>query len=86
MITQNELRKFLRETTRCGAEHNGWPCETCFLHISDELTNAHWQTILLTRGDHKKEDLDNLPMDIEKSLKRIVQIIENISIFKLRQP
>lgn len=45
-----------------------------FFSMSETLTNKDWQALLLYRGDNKKEDLNNLPLDIEKSLQKIYNI------------
>jgi len=65
----------VKATAGCGIQ-NGWPCGTCFFAISNKLTNKDWQAILLFRGDYKKEDLHNLPKDINKSLMKIYNLIK----------
>jgi hypothetical protein len=64
----------LRSVTGCTIQHDGWPCGTCFFSISKKLTNADWQAVLLKRGDYKKETMDNLPKDIEASLKKTLKL------------
>lgn len=56
-------------TLNCSVQH-GWTCGTCFFAISRKLTNKDWQAVLLTRGDYELKDLNNLPDDIQKSLKK----------------
>jgi hypothetical protein len=34
--------------------------------------------VLLTRGDYKKSELDNLPKDIEVSIEKILKIIKGM--------
>ena len=72
------LKRLLREATGCtiqGGEKGGWTCGTCFFAISPKLNNKDWQTVLYVRGDYKKEELDNLPKDINKQVERIIKII-----------
>ena len=73
-MKKSELKKALRNYTGCTVQHTGWPCGTCFFGISKKLTNADWQAVLLFRGDNKKEDLHNLPKDIEASLKKTLKL------------
>lgn len=72
------LKQALKEVTDCTVQHNGWTCGTCFFAISDKLTNKDWQAVLLFRGDNKKEDLNNLPKDIEKSLQKTLQLAVSV--------
>lgn len=85
MVTQNELKKLLRRVTLCTEEPDGWTCKRCFFCISEKLSNRDWQTILLTRGSHKRESLDNLPPNIEENLEKIVRIIEENTPYRLRE-
>ena len=71
--TRREMKKALGKKTMCGL-HHGWPCGTCFYAISKKLTNKDLQALLLFRGDYKKEDLNNLPKDINKSLVKIYDL------------
>jgi hypothetical protein len=71
-----KLKRALRAATSCCIQHTGWPCGTCFFALSKRLTNKDWQALLLYRGDYKREDLDNLPRDIEKSLQKILNTAE----------
>lgn len=75
MITKKELKGLLSMATGCEIQNNGWCCGTCFSSISEKLNNKDWQTVLLTRGYYKKEELDNLPKDTQKRLERIKKII-----------
>lgn len=75
-IKIRKLKKRLIDLTGCGIQYTGWPCGTCFFAINEKLNNKDWQTVLFLRGDYKKEELDNLPKDIEKRLDRILKIIE----------
>jgi hypothetical protein len=68
------FKKALVNKTSCAIQHNGWPCGTCFFSMSKKLTNNDWQATLLYRGDYQKEDLDNLPKDINKSLEKVYKI------------
>ena len=43
---------------------------------SEELGNAEWQAVLLTRGDYKREDLEYLPGDINAALAKTIKIAE----------
>ena len=73
-MNKQYLKAQLRKATGCTIQHDGWPCGTCFFRINDSLSNADWQAVLLTRGDYKKEDLDNLPQNIEESLKKVASL------------
>jgi len=77
MINRQEFKHKLRMETMCGAQHDGWTCGTCFLTMSDTLTNSDWQNLLLYRGDYKEEDLNNLPKDKRKSMNKIWGLIKN---------
>lgn len=74
-MTKQELKVLLQKKTGCRAQHNGWTCGTCFFAISEKITNKDWQTVLFTRGDYKREELDNLPENIDKQLARIEKIL-----------
>ena len=74
---KQKLKQILLDATGCGIQHDGWPCGTCFFNMSEKLTNKDWQALLLFRGDYKKEDLDNLPKEINKSLEKIKKIALN---------
>jgi len=79
-MTKTEMKKELVGATYgCNVQHTGWPCGTCFFAMSKRLTNQDWQAILLFRGDYKKEDLKNLPNDINKSLEKVLKIAKNIN-------
>ena len=52
---------------------DAWPCGTCFFAISDELTNADWQLVLLIRGDYNEKDLSNLPADPAESYNKMLR-------------
>lgn len=73
-MNKQAFKKLLREKSLCGCQHNWRPCGTCFFAVSDKITNQDRQTVLLYRWDYKKEDLDNLPVDIPAQLKRIQDI------------
>ena len=61
-FTKREFKDALvDECYGCAVQHTGWPCATCFFHLSDDITNADWQTVLHYRGDYKVKDLPNLP-------------------------
>jgi len=77
MINKRKIKNLLLNATGCEIQHDGWPCGTCFFSVSEKFTNADWQTILFVRGDYKKEELNNLPKDIEKRLKMIMKILKN---------
>ncbi|MEK7499024.1 MAG: hypothetical protein AAB649_00270, partial [Patescibacteria group bacterium] len=66
-VTQKNLKTALVEKTSCAIQHDGWPCGTCFFSISKKLTNKDWQAVLLFRGDYSREDLDNLPKNLDRS-------------------
>lgn len=70
------VKDLLLEKTGCTLQCNDeWCCRTCFFAISEKFTNKDWQTILYIRGDYKKEELDNLPKNIDKRLDRIIKIL-----------
>jgi len=75
-MDKQEFKHKLRLETMCGAQHDGWTCGTCFFTMSETLTNSDWQTLLLYRGDYKESNLDNLPKDKDKSLKKIWDLIK----------
>jgi len=77
MINRQEFKHKLRMETMCGSQHDGWTCGTCFLTMSDTLTNSDWQNLLLYRGDYKEDDLNNLPKDKRKSMNKIWGLIKN---------
>ena len=66
--------KLYEATGGCAAQHDGWPCGTCFFNLGTNLTNQDWQALLLFRGDYPRETLDNLPDDIERSLNKIMAL------------
>jgi len=68
------LKKALLKVTGCGIQHDGWPCAACFYSISKKLTYKDWQAVLLKRGDYKAENLNNLPKNIDRSLKKILSL------------
>ena len=70
-MNKAKFKKLLRDATGCTIQHNGWTCGSCFFGISDKLTNKDWQALLLYRGDYKREELNNLPEDIEYSINKI---------------
>ena len=76
MINKKDLKSALVKKTGCRIQHTGWPCGTCFFSISEKLTNKDWQSLLFFRGDYKKEDLDNLPKDIEKNITKIYNLVK----------
>lgn len=73
-MNKRKLKTLLKEVTGCTIQHNGWPCGSCFFAIDENLTNQDWQVLLFYRGDYKKEDLTNLPENIENNLNKIYQI------------
>ena len=73
-MNKRKLQAALRKRTHCGVQHDRWPCGTCFFAMSKRLANADWQAVLLKRGDYAKADLDNLPSDIEASLRKTYRI------------
>lgn len=75
-VTRTELKKALLNATGCDIQHDGWTCGTCFFAISEKMTNKDWQAVLLTRGDYKEWELDNLPRNIQKSLKKVVKLAD----------
>jgi len=77
MINRQEFKHKLRMETMCGIQYTGWSCGTCFLTMSDTLTNSDWQNLLLYRGDYKEEDLNNLPKNKKKSINKIWGLIKN---------
>lgn len=74
-MNYDKLKEVLGNVTGCYIQHNGWCCGTCFFSISDKLTNEDWQALLFFRGDCKREELNNLPEDIEISLKKIYELV-----------
>jgi hypothetical protein len=73
-MDREKLRVALSRKTDCELQHDGWCCGTCFFAMSKRLTNKDWQALLLFRGDYTREEMDNLPKDIEKSLEKIYNI------------
>lgn len=69
-----KLKKALAKKTGCTIQSDGWPCGTCFMHMSPELNNSDWQNNLLIRGDYKESELNNLPKDREASYDKIMKI------------
>ena len=76
-MSREKVQSILLKATWCNAQHDWRPCWTCFFAISEELTNQDRQALLLFRWDYEREDLDNLPDDIDKSIEKIVKIAEN---------
>jgi hypothetical protein len=70
------LKKALRNATHCTLQHDGWTCGSCFFAISNKLTNADWQSVLLKRGDYARDMLDNLPKDIGASLRKTLKLAQ----------
>lgn len=77
MVSKDALHEVLLDATGCRIQHDGWPCGTCFFAISEKLTNKDWQAVLLTRGDYKEQELDNLPKNINRSLTKVVKLAYN---------
>lgn len=73
---QEELKFELLKKTGCSIQHTGWTCGTCFYALSKDFTNSDWQTILFIRGDYKKKDLDNLPVNPYKRGLKILEILK----------
>ena len=73
------LKHVLLSATTCDIQHDGWTCGTCFFAINKELTNQHWQTTLLIRGDSTFDELNNLPEDLEQSIKDVIEYAEDQS-------
>ena len=76
-MNRNTLQNELETATGCAMQHDGWPCGTCFFAMGEGLTNQDWQAVLVSRGDYKAEDMDNLPNDIAASLDKVLQIAQN---------
>lgn len=68
-----KLKKALFDKTNCRIQHNGWTCGTCFFGSLEGMTNQHWQAVLLARGDNKREELNNLPADIDKAISEVME-------------
>ncbi len=75
-MNKRDFKKRLGEKTGCYIQHNGWCCGTCFFSISKKLNNQDWQSLLLYRGDSKKEELNNLPENYMDSINKIWEIIK----------
>jgi len=79
-MDKRKFKKALREKTHCSIQYNGWTCGTCFYNISDKLTWEDWASLLLYRGDSKREDFDDiskeLPKDIMVSINKIWELIK----------
>lgn len=73
-MNKRNLKKILKEKTKCNIQHDGWCCGTCFFAMSKRLTNKDWQGLLLYRGDYRREELNNLPKNINRSLTKIYNI------------
>ena len=57
MILQNKLQKKVVNYFGCSIQHNGWPCNSCFHTIGEELNLAedihdYWVAVLAFRGDY----------------------------------
>lgn len=72
-----KFKKALANKTNCTIQHNGWTCATCFYAIDESLDNPEWQSLLLYRGDTKKEHLNNLPKDYEGTINKIWNLIKD---------
>jgi len=72
--TREEVKKALARATECEVQHDGWTCGTCFFALSKTLTNQDWQALLLFRGDYAENELDNLPPDIDHSIKLVMAL------------
>ena len=49
------LKQKLLKATKCGTQHTGWPCNTCFHALKLTLKqNIHeyWLAVLAERGDY----------------------------------
>lgn len=77
-MTKTELKWQLKQAAHCTIQYHGWPCGTCFFAMSDKLDNQDWQSVLLFRGDYKKEDLDNLPNSVENALEKVISIARGV--------
>jgi adenylylsulfate kinase-like enzyme len=73
-MTKTQLKNELKQKTGCTIQYTGWPCGTCFFAMSKKLTNKDWQSLLLFRGDYKKEDLNNLPKNVNARIEKIHKI------------
>lgn len=71
---KEKLKHALFKATKCGIQHDGWPCGTCFFSLNGKVTNKDWQAVLAVRGDYDSSELDNLPKDITKTIKKIIKI------------
>lgn len=76
-MQKSTLKRLLKKATHCTIQHDGWPCGTCFFSLSSELNNQDWQSLLLFRGDYKREELNNLPEHPEKSIEKIYNLIKD---------
>jgi len=84
-MNKREFKRALVSATMCNVQHDGWPCGTCFFTLPGKITNKDWQSVLLFRGDYKKEDLDNLPKNPQKAIEKIYNICKNMSKLLLRE-
>lgn len=73
-MNKGKLKKALKQATKCSIQHTGWPCGTCFFSLPGDFTNEDWQSLLYFRGDSKKEELNNLPLDWKKRIEKIYDI------------
>ena len=47
--------KLVLATSGCDAQHDGWPCNTCFHALDLDLKNDihdYWEAVLAYRGDY----------------------------------
>ena len=81
MITREELRDKLVDEIGCGAQHDGWPCNTCF-HDMDKSrmemrlehhVHDYWEAVLDFRGDY-----DDYNWPIETDTSRFPELIEEL--------
>ena len=69
MIKYKELQNRVLDYFGCSIQHNGWPCNSCFHTIGEELNLAedihdYWVAVLAIRGDYP--GIDERPELIEE--------------------
>ena len=73
---KRELKKLLYKETKCGIQHTGWCCNTCFhalkLPLKEDI-HEYWEAVLAYRGDYpdvpKRPDLIK---ELYKALKEVI--------------
>jgi hypothetical protein len=63
MNRRTRLKEALLGETGCGIQHTGWPCNSCFHSMGEDIgfdevtTHKMWHATLITRGDYTPEEI-----------------------------